>query len=99
MVEPTPPSALTIFATGAEAPGPIALDPYGMPGCSLFLSEIASELKLATPAGRATWTLAAPNDPGLAGAELAQQVLVLDAGANTAGAVMSSAGRFIVGIR
>ncbi|MCR9245589.1 MAG: kelch repeat-containing protein [bacterium] len=98
-VTSTPASAATIFATGFEAVSPTALDPFGMPGCNLFVTLLETQFRIASSAGVATWDLRIPNSPTFAGVELAQQVLVLDPGVNAAGAVVSNAARFVVGIR
>ncbi|MFO1077818.1 MAG: kelch repeat-containing protein [Planctomycetota bacterium] len=98
-VAPVPANGALLFATGFEAPAPVSLAPYGMPGCDFAVQIAETRLAFATAAGSADWSLAIPNSAGLAGVAIAQQVLVLDPGANAAGAVVSSAGRFIIGIR
>ena len=98
-VAPLPAGAVTFFATGFEAPSPTVLAPFGMPGCALFVTVLETRLEIASPAGRAQWSLSIPYTVGLAGVEIAQQCAALDPGANATGLVMSSAGRFTLGIR
>ena len=49
---------------------------FGQAGCDLLVSPVVS--LLAMPSGAYTSQLPIPNDPGLAGATVTQQVLVLD---------------------
>ena len=69
-----------------------------MPGCTQFVSIIATDLRFANGRGIANWSLQILNSIALAGIELAQQCLSLDSG-NAAGAVVSSARTLHIGIR
>jgi hypothetical protein len=97
-VAPVAANSPVFFVTGTTAAPPIALDPFGMPGCTLFVSVIATDVRIGDAAGVAHWSLPIPNTAALAGTELAQQCLSLDSG-NAAGAVVSSARTLRVGIR
>lgn len=94
-----PSNTPVIFATGFEAPAPVALDPFGMPGCEAHVTVLETQFTLSDPTGTAHWSLAIPNAPALAGVELAQQALVVDPPVNAAGAVVSTAVKFTIGIR
>lgn len=91
-------SAPVVFASSLVAAAPIRLGPFWMPACALFVDLVTTELRVASPGGVAMWSTRVPSVPALAGVELAQQALVLDA-VNTAGAVMSNANALRVGIR
>jgi len=98
-VSPVPAGGAVLFATGFAAPVPVPLAPFGMPGCTLVVSVAETRLAFASAGGVAGWSLSIPNSSALAGIEIAQQVLVLDAPANAGGAVLSSAVTFRLGIR
>ncbi|MGE3171960.1 MAG: hypothetical protein AB7O97_04990 [Planctomycetota bacterium] len=66
-------------------PLPLALLPFGAPGCSLYVAPI---LQLAVPldsAGRGALPLPIPNDPALQGASFHGQGAAFAPGANAAG--------------
>lgn len=98
MVTPLPAQAPAFFATGLVAAPPVPLDPFGFLGCTLSVRVLATDLRLADTMGTATWSVAIPNAPGLAGARLAQQVFALDA-AGPAGVSVSTARTLTIGIR
>lgn len=82
--------------SSAFGPLPFDLSGLGAPGCSILVSSDANTLLLGT-AGTATYQLAIPAAPVFLCAHLYNQALVLDAGANALGAVMSDAGAGVVG--
>ena len=97
-VSAVPPGTATFFATGLPSPQPIPLDPYGLIGCQLHAQAPVAELRIATGAGVATWSLAIPNAAALGGVQLAQQVFVLDP-LSPHGVSLSNARRLEVGVR
>jgi len=80
--------------SGGPLPGSLAS--LGMPGCTLFADP---QFLFTTPIalGRATLSWSLPNDPALAGVQFYDQAIVLDAGVNPLGAVMSNAGHGVIG--
>lgn len=76
-------------------PLPLDLTGLGMNGCSLYVSIDVSQPLLNT-SGSATWQLPIPNQTDLLGLHLYQQCLVLDASANSFGAVFSNAAQGIL---
>ncbi|MBK8097287.1 MAG: S8/S53 family peptidase [Planctomycetes bacterium] len=97
------PSALALLLQGLSAsewggvPLPLALAPFGAPGCAL---AVAGEAALAVPldgTGQASVGFAIPATPTLVGAVLFHQFVVFDAAANAAGLVVSDASRAVVG--
>jgi hypothetical protein len=77
-------------------PLPLDLTALGMPGCSLLASADVS-LIVAAAAGRATCSLPVPATTALTGAALFAQCFALDVTANAFGAVVSNAGRAVLG--
>lgn len=75
---------------------PLALDPHGMPGCALHVSQDGVALVVGQD-GWAKSRLPIPNDPTLVGLRYHQQALILDSGANTLGAVVSDAAEGVIG--
>lgn len=71
-------------------PLPVDLSLFGMPGCTGRVSPDANSLVLGA-GGIGTFSLTLPMNPVLAGTRFFNQVLVLDAGFNAFGAVVSDA--------
>jgi alpha-tubulin suppressor-like RCC1 family protein len=97
------PADLALVFTGLSTswsgtvPLPIALGPFGMPGCTAFVSP-DHLLLLAGANQQATLHFAIPNQPALVGARFHQQAFVPDAGAgNPLLGVVSNAATAIVG--
>ena len=97
-VQNLPAGAAVVLVTGPDALAPIPLAILGLPGCDWLVTPEVRSLLLADPAGVATWSLAIPNLPVLAGASLGQQAFVLDAGA-PGGAVVSNGAELVAGVR
>lgn len=74
---------------------PFPMAAFGMPGCDLLVSPDAT-LGMVAVGDTASATVAVPNSPALAGLVLFHQGLVLDPGANAAGAVVSNGARLFV---
>jgi hypothetical protein len=71
--------------------------PFGLTNCFLRVSPDLTDVLIGS-AGAATFTLAVPLNPALAGLIAHQQALVLDpAAANPAGLVLSDAATAVVG--
>jgi hypothetical protein len=75
---------------------PLALAPYGMPGCSLLVAPDAVALALGSQ-GNATWQLSIPFVTALAGLQFYLQAFALDPAANAAGATVSNGLAYRVG--
>ncbi len=75
---------------------PLALDPYGMPGCRLLVAPDAARV-LAGSGNAATWVLALPFATRFLGAEFFYQAFAFDPGANAAGLTASEGGRCRIG--
>ncbi len=94
--------AVAVLATGlsdtawGSAPLPLALDAFGMPGCTLRVAPDVLDLG-AGGNGGITFQLAVPANPALHGAAFWQQAFVLDAFANAAGLRASNSMRATVG--
>jgi hypothetical protein len=97
-VAPAPVGGPVFVVTGQTATVPSPLDPYGLPGCTLFVSPLATDLVFVGVGGVAQWSLVIPNSPPLAGVGLAQQAFVLDP-VGAAGAAVSSACTMRIGVR
>ena len=69
----------------------------GMPGCSLDLQIIMTEI-IPSTAGEGQWSLAIPNSPIWLGFSIYHQAVGLDLSANTAGFIISHLGTATVGI-
>jgi hypothetical protein len=83
--------------TSQFGPLPLALAPFGMPGCTAYVADEAVHFLFGSD-HEAAWTLAIPNDQGLVGLVFHTQAVVLDpAAGNALGAVMSDAMRAQVG--
>jgi hypothetical protein len=95
------PQGLGVLVTGFSAvssgslPLPAPLAPFGMPGCTLYVEALATQLLLG--AGSAFWQLQVPLASGLAGLDLYVQGFALDAAANAAGLTVSNAVRARLG--
>jgi hypothetical protein len=89
-------AAFMVFGWDRRQPGPLALDPMGMPGCSLHASLDAVTFWSGTNQ-QARFRLPIPDWPGLIGMRFVNQAVVLDPAANAMGAVMSDAAEGIVG--
>ncbi|MDA0933513.1 MAG: sulfatase-like hydrolase/transferase [Planctomycetota bacterium] len=76
---------------------PASLDALGMTGCSLLVAADIPFPLLADPRGEALWPVPIPAAPSLHGQVFHQQAVVLDAGANPFGAVLSNAGTGRIG--
>jgi hypothetical protein len=70
-------------------PLPLDLAFLGMPGCPLNIEPQDNFLILADGSGSAQWNLVVPNVPAFIGTLFWNQALVIDAGVNNLGAVMS----------
>lgn len=93
-----PGSVGAFFVTGYAATGPVGLGFVGMPGCDLVVAPTVVEFASANNQ-RAAWQLNIPNSVALAGVQVFQQGLALDASANAAGIVISNGIEITVGIR
>ncbi len=80
----------------AGIPLPADLTPFGLPGCTVYLSVDAA-FPVANPSGTAQFDLPIPNDPSLVGLTFFNQALVLDPGVNFFGAVVTNAGEGVIG--
>ncbi|MCB9888959.1 MAG: SUMF1/EgtB/PvdO family nonheme iron enzyme [Planctomycetes bacterium] len=90
----------TGFSRTSSALGtlPVALSPYGMPGCQLHVSLDVPTLLVGTQ-GRADFTMAIPWAPSLVGVQFFQQALVYDPLAgNSLKAVMSDAAEGVIAV-
>jgi hypothetical protein len=77
---------------------PLDLTSLGLPGCELLVSGNVIE-PLIVAGGIARWSLPVPPDPALVGATFHQQALVVDAGANAAGLLVSNGASGRIGTR
>ena len=75
---------------------PMLLDPFGMPGCRIYVRPVSFQIVGASN-GTATWNWQVPGDPRLFGLSLYQQGIALDLGVNAAGLTVSNAGTAVVG--
>ena len=81
-------------------PLPLALDPLGMQGCTLYIAPSTFEAAgLANASGWTWWTVRIPNDERLRGSGFFLQALALAPGANAIGVLTSNAGRGTIGHR
>lgn len=76
-----------VYGTNAMA---LPLAGMGAPGCTGYLSPIATELRFSNGSGIASDTIALPANPAFAGLELLSQMLALDPGANALGLTASN---------
>jgi hypothetical protein len=97
------PQSVAILVAGlsnvsaAAGPLPLDLSPFGLTNCWQRVSPDLSVLLIGA-SGAASFALAVPASPALAGLILHQQALVLDAAAgNPAGLVVSDAATAVVG--
>lgn len=74
---------------------PFDLAPIGMPSCELLVAADTTSI-LTNASGTARWDLAIPNVASLLGIRFYQQAFVLDASANTLGAIVSNAGYAVI---
>jgi hypothetical protein len=86
---------LSNYVTG-NVPLPVSLSPYGLPGCTLYVSVDAPEPFATTNSTLLTRSMTMPNVPALATFEFYVQVCHLDTGANGS-VVFSNAGSIRVG--
>lgn len=92
-VAPVPPQGLVFGVLGMQ-PANLLLDPVGMTGCRLLVSnEHVVSLATRTTPQTLAWSLAIPANPALEGVQFLQQALVADPGANAGGAVVSEVAR------
>lgn len=95
-VTPVPLAGVAFGVLGLQ-PANVVLDPLGMIGCRLLVSNQATVLLTGRPTpGTLDWPLMVPNDPALEAVEVLQQALVADPGANPAGAIVSDAARLVL---
>lgn len=78
-------------------PIPTDLGPLLAPGC-VVRTDLAMVRVLTHAGGSGTWSLWIPNDPGLFGLAIYQQVFVLDPPANPLGVSVSNCGRGLLGL-
>jgi hypothetical protein len=77
---------------------PLALDPFGLPGCTLYQDNLVPGVPCTpTAAGAAQHRIAIPNDLDLAGAHVYLQAWAPAPGANPAGVVFSNAVDLLLG--
>ncbi|MBL8723801.1 MAG: hypothetical protein JNK49_07125 [Planctomycetes bacterium] len=81
--------------TGVQAL-PMALAPFGMPGCDLLVATDAAVLVLGS-AGAGRWTLPLPAAAAMVGIEFYYQAFAYDPPANVAGFVTSAGGSCRIG--
>ena len=81
--------------TGSQAL-PLALAPFGMPGCSLLVAPDVATLLVGT-AHAAQWSLVVPHAAALRGVEFFCQALAMDLPANAAGLIATNAARCRLG--
>lgn len=90
-------SPLGVFIGGLTQHDPgIDLTSFGMPGCQQYVSLDAS-LAFVPAAGSGSFAFSVPNDPGLSGASVFLQSLVLAAGLNPLGAITSNGVDMVIG--
>ncbi len=87
-------AAIMVFGWQGTAPQPLGA--IGMPGCSRHITADAAALVVGQN-GWATYRLPIPNWPALVGVHFHNQAIVLDPGANAAGAVASDAAEGVIG--
>jgi hypothetical protein len=75
---------------GGVTPLPLALGPWGMPGCVLLTDPVASLFRFADATGSATNQFPVPTAPGLLGAWIYTQVAMVSPGSNAAGFVFAN---------
>jgi hypothetical protein len=98
-----PPTALTFLMLGfsrtsyfGRFPLPFPLDPIGMPGCTLFVSDEVV-FTVTNQGGIATLPIAIPSAPTVPGVPFYTQAFAFDPGANPLGVIVSNAGEGVVG--
>lgn len=91
-----PVDAAIMFCGWQRLPSPMALDVWGMPGCTLHVDPQFSAV-LVGGDGQAKHRLPIPNLPGLVGLRVYSQAGVLDPGANSLGVVLSAASEAVIG--
>lgn len=79
-------------------PLPRDLTMFGMPGCTLFVSDDAL-LGIGVTAGTALWQVSIPYDLQLLGASIFQQGLLLDPAATPLPLIVSNKGHGIIGLQ
>jgi glucose/arabinose dehydrogenase len=98
---PQPPAGLTLGMLGTSKtswntlPLPFDLAVIGMPGCQALIAPLDSAV-LAHTGTVATWPLVIPLAPNLIGVDFYAQALVLDAGWNPLGAVVTNGGEGVI---
>jgi hypothetical protein len=96
------PADLAFVFTGLQTSGstlgplPLALGPFGMPGCTAYVANDSVTAVFGSGA-HAEWTLAIPRAAALLGMNFFQQALVPDPGVNALQAVMSDATHAMIG--
>lgn len=76
---------------------PMSLAPFGMPGCSLFVSADATRPLPTGSSATVRWVEPLPFLPQLLGVDVFGQAFVLDPSANAIGMTMSNASRATIG--
>jgi hypothetical protein len=79
-------------------PLPLALGSFGFAGCQLLVDPLVG-LPVAPVGGAGSWTLPLPSQASLIGVRFYNQAIVLDPGANLAGATVSNGGGGVLGVR
>ncbi len=82
---------------GDPFPDPVDLAVLGAPGCALGVQPFAPAVPLAVLGSAASWSLGLPNDTGLIGLQVAQQLAAFDPAATALGLVFSDAIRITFG--
>lgn len=90
------PQHSAVVAFGWLRPAPVPLTPQGLLGCSWNISLDAAVFVVGQE-NEAVYRLPIPDWPGLIGLSFHNQAVVLDPGANAAGAVVSDAAQGVIG--
>lgn len=91
-----PTSAATLMMVGLRRAAPLDLTTIGAPSCVVEVLGLGAFGPLPNPAGIAMWTVSIPNGPSLDGVPIDVQAVVVRAGLNALGLVVSDAGRFVI---
>ena len=81
-----------------STPLPFALAPFGMSGCQLHV-ELFVVYPMTRRGNEWTWSLAIPTTPGLLGLVFYNQAIVVEPGANAAGAIVTAGAAARIGRR
>jgi hypothetical protein len=93
---PAPELMVMVLGLGIVSP-PVGLGFLGAPGCLAHVTPDVLQL-ISGAAGSASFSMAVPSTPALAGYELHTQAIVVDVGANGFGGVVSDAATATVGL-